>query len=138
MKAETKYVAFNGVMFDTPDAAKHYETTMYLKTRHRNCIRTVNMISKSVRDKRSRIEYLIEQLTACNTILRNQSSNDTDIFNAKTRRFNMRAELELLIPEYVHEKNILRKYNKKLSYYYNRIMEETKNQIKNNENNTNH
>ena len=138
MKAETKYVAFNGAVFNTPEAAKHYETMAYLKTRHRDCVGIVNRLSKSVRHKRSRIEYLIEQLTACNTVLRNQSSNEADIFNAKTRRFNMRVELKLTIAEYINEKNVLREYNKKISYYYNRIMAETKNQIKNDENNPSH
>lgn len=126
MKAETKYVAFNGAVFDNPEAAKQYETLMYLKVRRRDCIFTVNRISKSVRDKRMRIDYLMEQLAACNTVLRNQSSNEADIFNAKTRRFNMRVELELLTPKYVHEKNMLRKYHSRLSYYDNRIAVETK------------
>ena len=126
MKAETKYVTFNGAVFNTPEDATQYETMMYLKTRHRDCVGIVNRLSKSVCNKRSRIEYLIEQLTACNTVLRNQSSNEADIFNAKTRRFNMRVELKLTVAEYINEKNVLREYNKKISYYYNRIMVETK------------
>lgn len=136
MKAETKYVAFNGTVFDNPEAAKQYETMMYLKTRYQDCKCAVNRISKSVRNSRIHIVYLIEQLASCNTIIRNQSSNEVDIFNAKTKRFKMRIELKLMIPGYINAKNLLREYNRKLSYYYNRIVMETKNQKRVNNLNT--
>lgn len=138
MKAETRYVAFNGAVFDNPEAAKHYETLTYLKSRREDCKRIVKDISFSIRHERARIRYLLDLLTECRNVLRDPTFNDIDVFNVKRRRFKTRVELERLLPTYINEKRLLRKYYSKLSYYENRIKVETKNIFKNDDHNTSH
>jgi hypothetical protein len=126
MKAETKYVAFNGAVFDNPEAAKQYETLTYLKLRREDCKRVIKALSFSVRHGRGRIQYITHLLTEYRNILRDPVSKDIDVFNAKARRFKTQLELERLLPAYINEKRLLRKYHSKLSYYENRIAAETK------------
>jgi len=138
MKVETKYVAFNGTSFETPEEARQYETLTYLKSRRNDCKRIVKDISFSIRHERACIRYLLDLLTECRNVLRDPTSNDIDVFNVKTRRFKTRVELERLLPTYINEKRLLRKYHSKLSYYENRIKVETKNIFKNDDHNTSH
>lgn len=126
MKAETRYVAFNGAVFDNPEAAKQYETLTYLKLRRDSCKRVIKDLSFSVRHGRGRIQYITHLLTEYRNILRDPASKDIDVFNAKARRFKTQFELERLLPAYINEKRLLRKYHSKLSYYENRIAAETK------------
>ena len=126
MKAETKYVAFNGAMFDNPEEARQYETLTYLKSRRNDCQRIVKDLSFSIRHGRGRIWYLEDLLTGYRNVLRDPTSKDIDVFNAKVGRFKIQFELERLLPTYINEKRLLRKYHSKLSYYENRIAAETK------------
>lgn len=126
MKAETKYVAFNGAVFDNPEAAKQYETLTYLKSRREDCRRVIKDLSLGIRHGRGRIQYITHLLTDYRNILRDPTSKDIDVFNAKARRFKIQFELERLLPTYINEKRLLRKYHSKLSYYENRIAAETK------------
>lgn len=126
MKAETKYVTFNGAVFDNPEAAKQYETLTYLKLRREDCKRVIHALSFSVRHGRGRIQYITHLLTEYRNILRDPTSKDIDVFNTKAKRFKTQLELERLLPVYINEKRLLRKYHSKLSYYENRIAAETK------------
>lgn len=126
MKAETKYVAFNGAVFNSPEEAKQYETLTYLKSRHNKCKQLVKELSFSIRHGRNRVQYLTHLLTECRNILRDPTTKDMDVFYAKSKRFEAQFELERLLPAYINEKRLLRKYHSKLSYYENRIAEETK------------
>lgn len=126
MKVETKYVAFNGAVFNSPEEAKLYETLTYLKSRREDCRRVIKDLSLAIRHGRDRIQYITHLLTDYRNILRDPTSKDIDVFNAKARRFKTQFELERLLPTYINEKRLLRKYHSKLSYYENRIAAEIK------------
>lgn len=116
MKAETRYITFNGASFSYKEDAEYYEKIVIAKTRRNQCEKICTEMMHRVHITRTRIKRLEEMLANLNQIIRHpELHSEPDIINARAKRFDLRWEINIERNLHITNKRTLHKYQRMYS-----------------------
>lgn len=113
MKASTKYVTFNGVVFDTPEAAENYEVKVRLQAKKNILCRQVSELMRTKVELTRKIIYFEDELRKINNKINScVLSNDIEQVKLMANRISYRFELKKIKSHLKSIKPLLIKTNK--------------------------